>query len=212
MMAMAGGVSSVHRRATGTSMQWSRWVSHGTLHWLAARLLRCSYHDCVAYARHLAQLLRCSYHDCVDDAVPVHGCDAASLSSRLSSFLTLCSPLLRQLLSHCFTTHSSALQPHTHTLTHSHTFTISCTCCYDEIKGAQDQDLFSCSFSDSLYPFLCLPLALYPSFSCSFSDSLFLWLSLQCSYEMPSCWRHCDVTASCFFIHRSPGAFNFPRQ
>ena len=25
-----------------------------------------------------------------------------------------------------------------------------CTCCYDEIKGTQDQDLFSCSFSDSL--------------------------------------------------------------
>ena len=31
-----------------------------------------------------------------------------------------------------------------------HTFTITCTCCYDEIKGAQDQDLFSCSFSESL--------------------------------------------------------------
>ena len=35
-------------------------------------------------------------------------------------------------------------------LTHSHTFTITCACCHDEIKGAQDRDLFSCSFSDSL--------------------------------------------------------------
>ena len=32
----------------------------------------------------------------------------------------------------------------------SHTLTITCTCCYDEGKGIQDQDLFSCSFSDSL--------------------------------------------------------------
>ena len=31
----------------------------------------------------------------------------------------------------------------------SHTPTITCTCCYDEIKGIQDQD-FSCSLSDSL--------------------------------------------------------------
>ena len=30
---------------------------------------------------------------------------------------------------------------------HSHTLTITCTCCYDEIKGTQDPDLFSCSFS-----------------------------------------------------------------
>ena len=32
---------------------------------------------------------------------------------------------------------------------HSHTLPITCTCCYDEIKGTQDQDLFSSSFSDS---------------------------------------------------------------
>ena len=37
-----------------------------------------------------------------------------------------------------------------HSQSHSHTLTTYCTCCYDEIKGAQDQDLFSCSFSDSL--------------------------------------------------------------
>ena len=51
---------------------------------------------------------------------------------------------------------TSALQPHTHTishshtdtLTHSHTLLITCTCCYDQIKGAQDKD-FSYSFSDS---------------------------------------------------------------
>ena len=64
-----------------------------------------------------------------------------------SSFLVIqhpvivCAPLLARL---------PALQLHTHTLTHPHTLTIACTCCYDEIKGAQDQDLFSCSFSDSL--------------------------------------------------------------
>ena len=33
---------------------------------------------------------------------------------------------------------------------HSHTLTITCTCCDDEIKGIQDQDLFTCSVSDSL--------------------------------------------------------------
>jgi hypothetical protein len=32
----------------------------------------------------------------------------------------------------------------------SHTLTITCTCCYDVIKGIQDKNLFSCSFSDSL--------------------------------------------------------------
>jgi hypothetical protein len=30
--------------------------------------------------------------------------------------------------------------------------TTTCTCCYDETKGTQDQNLFSCSFSDSLSP------------------------------------------------------------
>ena len=33
------------------------------------------------------------------------------------------------------------LQPHTHTLTHS--LTITCTCCYDEIKGTQDLKIYS---------------------------------------------------------------------
>ena len=33
---------------------------------------------------------------------------------------------------------------------HPHTLPITCTCCHDEIKGTQDQDLFSCSFSNSL--------------------------------------------------------------
>ena len=41
-------------------------------------------------------------------------------------------------------------QPHTHTIIHTHNTTITCTCCCDEIKGVQDQDLVSCSFSDSL--------------------------------------------------------------
>ena len=37
-------------------------------------------------------------------------------------------------------------------MSHSLAVSITCTCCYDEIKRIQDQDLFSCSFSDSLYP------------------------------------------------------------
>ena len=45
--------------------------------------------------------------------------------------------------------HSTVLQPHTHTITHSHTLLITCTSCCDEIKRTQGQD-FSCSFSDSL--------------------------------------------------------------
>ena len=39
---------------------------------------------------------------------------------------------------------------YTLTITRSHTLLITCTCCYDEIKGTQDQDLYSYSFSDSL--------------------------------------------------------------
>ena len=35
------------------------------------------------------------------------------------------------------------------TIAHSHTLPITSTCCYDEVKGTQDQD-FACSFSDSL--------------------------------------------------------------
>ena len=31
---------------------------------------------------------------------------------------------------------------------HPHTLHIICTCCYDELKGTQDQDPFACSFSD----------------------------------------------------------------
>ena len=46
------------------------------------------------------------------------------------------------LLAHCcFTLYN-------HTLTHSHTLLITCTCCYDQIKGTQDKD-FSYSFSES---------------------------------------------------------------
>ena len=43
----------------------------------------------------------------------------------------------------------ASLHSHNHTLTHSHTLLITCTCCYDQIKGTQDKD-FSYSFSDSL--------------------------------------------------------------
>ena len=51
---------------------------------------------------------------------------------------------------------------YTHTITHSHTLLITCTWCYDQIKGAQDKD-FSYSFSDSLSvhsdPWTCTPSA-----------------------------------------------------
>ena len=43
---------------------------------------------------------------------------------------------------------ASALQPRTHPIIHQHAHNITCTSCCDEIKGVQDQDLFSCSFSD----------------------------------------------------------------
>ena len=55
----------------------------------------------------------------------------------------------------CLTEYSSSSMPlYTLTLTLSHTLTITCTCtwCYVEIKGTQD--LFSCSFSDSLSDWL----------------------------------------------------------
>ena len=34
-------------------------------------------------------------------------------------------------------------QIYTHTLCHSHKFSITCACCYDEIKGAQDRKIYS---------------------------------------------------------------------
>ena len=48
------------------------------------------------------------------------------------------------ILSYC------ALLDHASLHTHNHPLPITCTCCYDEIKGTQDQDLFSCSFCHSL--------------------------------------------------------------
>ena len=59
----------------------------------------------------------------------------------------------------------ASLHSHNHTLTHSHTLLITCTCCYDQIKGTQDKD-FSFSFPDSLF------LAHFPCFFLSCSPSL----------------------------------------
>ena len=47
---------------------------------------------------------------------------------------------------------TSACQLHTHTLTHPHTLTITCTGCYDEIKGTQDLKIYS--HAHSLIPSL----------------------------------------------------------
>ena len=65
-------------------------------------------------------------------------------------------------------------------------FTITCTCCYDEIKGTQNQDLFSCSFSDSLSLFspsrllcLCLSHSPFLFLSLVFARSLSLAVSLR---------------------------------
>ena len=56
---------------------------------------------------------------------------------------------------------------------HPHTLLITSTWCYDEIKGTQDQDLFSCSFSDSLSPShlivthtITSPLTFDPCYNC----------------------------------------------
>ena len=88
-----------------------------------------------------------------------------SCSSRLQSLppssplcLTLPHPAalcltLLQSAALCLTLSLIPSQPHTHTLTHSHTLLITCTCCYDQIKGTQDKDFsysFSLILSDSL--------------------------------------------------------------
>ena len=54
-------------------------------------------------------------------------------------------------LIHCLSHTASLTLPLSHclSLTHSHTLLISCTCCYDQIKGTQEKD-FSYSLSDSL--------------------------------------------------------------
>ena len=51
------------------------------------------------------------------------------------------------------------VQLHVNSLPLAPIFTITCTCCYDESKGIQGQDLISCSFSDS------------PSCTCSSSST-----------------------------------------
>ena len=71
---------------------------------------------------------------------------------------------------------SSTMPLHTLTIAHSYTLTITCTCCHDEIEGTQDQDIFSCSFSDSSW---------LPPFDCT-----------DCSAEsvdLPACISSADV-------------------
>ena len=65
------------------------------------------------------------------------------------------------------------------TLSHSHTLAITCTCCYDEIKGTQDQELFACSFSDSVCVCVGLVLSLYVCIRISVSLPLIASLSLN---------------------------------
>ena len=71
----------------------------------------------------------------------------------------------------------STMPLYTLTITHPHTLTGTCTCCHDKIEGTQDQDLFSCSFSDfslccpfcagySWGPAACLPDGLLLSVLC----------------------------------------------
>ena len=80
----------------------------------------------------------------------------------------------------------STMPLYTLTITHSHTLPITCTCCYDEIKGIQDQD-FSCSFSDSLSLWICLSECLS---LCGFVTLRYL-LTIQCE-QVPGAsvrWR-----------------------
>ena len=82
----------------------------------------------------------------------------------------LCSLFLSlALLSYPLLSLSVLMHLYTHTLTHSLTLLITCTCCYDQIKGTQDKD-FSYSFSDSLS--VLKGIQDQELFSCSFSDSL----------------------------------------
>ena len=84
---------------------------------------------------------------------------------------------------------SSDLQPHSH----SHVFTIACTCCYDQIKGIHDQDLFSCSFSDShsqrplLLSFLALLCPSDPSVSQT--DQISTFDQFSSAAHFPVCFR-----------------------
>ena len=74
----------------------------------------------------------------------------------------------------------------THSQSHTHIPTISCTCCYDEIKGIQDLKIYSHADSLSLSLFLSLSVTKYHNATLLFSllqtcqtvhsICLFLWL------------------------------------
>ena len=70
-------------------------------------------------------------------------CHFGSLTVPLCSWLSHCASLS------LFLALSLSLSHPCFTLPHSHTILITCTCCYDLTKGAQDKD-FSYSFFDSL--------------------------------------------------------------
>ena len=86
-----------------------------------------------------------------DIKLMVHDDQVYSLKSRLeqSGAGVLDSEFVDGIAFHWSLPPSLRLHSYTLTITHSHTLTITCTCCDDEIKGIQDQELFSCSFSDS---------------------------------------------------------------
>ena len=90
------------------------------------------------------------YHSAVFSAAASH---SAVSSSAVSHSAVSHSAVSHSAVSHSAVSHSAvysyAHPLYTHTLTHSLTLLITCTCCYDQIKGTQDKD-FSYSFSDSL--------------------------------------------------------------
>ena len=113
----------------------------------------------------------------------------------LSLFLSgsVCLGLIPKLL---FALSHTLTHSHNHTLTHlhTHTLTITCTCCYDEIKGTQDLEIY---FMLILSDFLSLSL----------SPSHFLCLFSTCSFhgciEMSHCIEmSCSPLRSCpFTLH-----------
>ena len=80
---------------------------------------------------------------------------------------------------------------HAHSLILSHTLTITCTFCYDESKGIQDQDLFSCSFSDSLS----LPYFPTKSLSHYLTAALPHRVTISLQHYLTASLSHCSTTS-----------------
>ena len=72
--------------------------------------------------------------------------NAARVQVRVSLPVSVCLSNYRSIYLSLSRTSTS----YSYSYSYTHTLTITCTCCHAVIKGTQDQDLFSCRFSDSL--------------------------------------------------------------